>query len=121
MKGFSPRADIQANTFWRLLMPAWPAYLLLFASIPLLVPTLARRLGDRVRPAEPDGRRSRWIAVAAVVTVRRSRRSRSPCRRRSSRRRPSAVVQDFEGGNILTPVDDAVALRVERDGGPGNG
>ena len=49
VKGFSPRADIQANTFWRLLMPAWPAYLLLFASIPLLVPTLARRLGDRVR------------------------------------------------------------------------
>ena len=50
VKGFSTRADIQANTFWRLLMPAWPAYLLLFASIPLLVPTLARRLGDRVRP-----------------------------------------------------------------------
>ena len=50
VKGFSPRADIQANTFWRLLMPAWPAYLLLFASIPLLIPTLARRLGERVQP-----------------------------------------------------------------------
>ena len=46
VKGFSPRADIQANSFWRLLMPAWPAYLLLFAAIPLLVPTLARRLGE---------------------------------------------------------------------------
>ncbi len=45
VKGFSPRADIQANSFWRLLMPAWPAYLLLFAAIPLLVPTLAHRLG----------------------------------------------------------------------------
>ena len=50
VKGFSPRADIQANTFWRLLMPAWPAYLLLFAAIPLLVPTFARRLGGRLEP-----------------------------------------------------------------------
>ena len=50
VKGFSPRADIQSNSFWRLLMPAWPAYLLLFAAIPLLVPTLARRLGERLRP-----------------------------------------------------------------------
>ena len=49
VKGFSPRATIESGSFWRLLMPAWPAYLLLFASIPLLVPTLARRLGDRLR------------------------------------------------------------------------
>ena len=47
VKGFSTAGDIEANTFWRLLMPAWPAYLLLVASIPLLVPTLARRLGER--------------------------------------------------------------------------
>ena len=53
VKGFSDRASIEANTFWRLLMPAWPAYLLLFASIPLLVPTLRaapRRQARRTRP-----------------------------------------------------------------------
>ena len=61
VKGFSTRADIQANTFWRLLMPAWPAYLLLFASIPLLVPTLARRLGD----ACGRSRRNRWRRVGS--------------------------------------------------------
>ena len=70
VKGFSPRADIQANTFWRLLMPAWPAYLLLFASIPLLVPTLARRLGERRAAAADVGRSPpRWLVVAAVLTV----------------------------------------------------
>ena len=31
-----------------------------------------------------------------------------------------AVVQDFEGGNILTPIDDAVELRAHRRR-PGNG
>jgi hypothetical protein len=69
VKGFSTRADIQANTFWRLLMPAWPAYLLLFASIPLLVPTLARRLGDRVRPPTTSPVDRRWLVVAAVLTL----------------------------------------------------
>ena len=68
VKGFSPRASIEANTFWRLLMPAWPAYLLLFASIPLLVPTLARRLGRRVQPSASSRTIAvRWIVVAAVL------------------------------------------------------
>ena len=58
VKGFSERATIESGSFWRLLMPAWPAYLLLFAAIPLLVPTLARRLGDRVKPATSASRRS---------------------------------------------------------------
>ena len=58
---------------WRLLMPAWPAYLLLAASIPLLVPTLARRLGPRVE-AVPATRAGAWplrigIAVLAVAPL----------------------------------------------------
>ena len=41
------------------LMPAFPAFLLLVAAIPLLVPGLFRRLGDRIAPvvAPPLGRR----------------------------------------------------------------
>ena len=115
VKGFSPRADIQANTFWRLLMPAWPAYLLLFASIPLLVPTLARRLGDRVQPATTTSVRTRWIAVAAVATVAFPGLAiavSTPLGKTETK----TVVQDFESGNILTPVDDALSLDVQAEG-----
>jgi hypothetical protein len=113
VKGFSTRADIQANTFWRLLMPAWPAYLLLFASIPLLVPTLARRLGDRVQPVSGSRVAPRWLVVTAVLSVgipliaiAVSTPVEPP--------RTKTVVQDFESGNILTPVDDLLDLRVGR-------
>lgn len=115
VKGFSPRADIQANTFWRLLMPAWPAYLLLFASIPLLIPTLARKLGDRVRPAtssSPIG--WRWIGVAGALTVvlpAVAIAASSPMTRPTP-----AIIQDFTGGNILTPVDDGIEATVRREG-----
>jgi hypothetical protein len=112
VKGFSPRADIQANTFWRLLMPAWPAYLLLFASIPLLVPTLARRLGDRLRA--PATRPLRWPAVAvaallivlvpAAVTF-----AATPVDDPAN-----AVYQDDQGNTILTAVDRDIDVSVER-------
>jgi hypothetical protein len=114
VKGFSVRADIQANTFWRLLMPAWPAYLILLASIPLLVPTLARRLGERIRPpvTTPVGRRA--LAVAAVLTVAvpavaiaASSPSTGPER---------AVMQDDAGNFVLTAVDDGVELGATRAG-----
>jgi hypothetical protein len=36
----------------RVLLPALPAYVLLAAALPLLVPTLATRLGPRARPVE---------------------------------------------------------------------
>lgn len=105
VKGFSPRADIQANTFWRLLMPAWPAYLLLFASIPLLAPTLARRLGERLRPPVPPPLDRRWLLLPAVVTLVLPAAAialSSPLEPPPTR----ALVQDFaEGSNILTPVD----------------
>ena len=89
VKGFSPRATIESGSFWRLLMPAWPAYLLLFASIPLLVPTLARRLGApdarrprRARGAPLDRRRRRPdLLVPAARDRRRRHRSKGPAAR----------------------------------------
>lgn len=48
----SARADaavLDASLF-RLLLPGFPAFVLLFAAVPLLVPTLAARLGDSARP-----------------------------------------------------------------------
>jgi hypothetical protein len=117
VKGFSPLASIESGSFWRLLMPAWPAYLLLFASIPLLVPTLARRLGDRVLPPPTASIAPRWIAVAAVVLVLLPALAivvSSPLGRTEAQRQ--TVVQDFESGNILTPVDVGVRLAVRQEG-----
>jgi len=112
VKGFSTRADIQANTFWRLLMPAWPAYLLLFASIPLLVPTLARRLGNRLRAPSLSPVAWRWIVVAAVLTVvvpAAAIAASSPVAGPED-----AVFQDDAGNFILTPIDEGVELQVAR-------
>ena len=112
VKGFSPRADIQANSFWRLLMPAWPAYLLLFAAIPLLVPTLARRLGDRLRaPSSPSVAR-RWVVVVAVLTVLVPAAGIAASSPLDGPR--LALTQDDAGNFILTSVDESVELRVER-------
>jgi hypothetical protein len=115
VKGFSDRATIESGSFWRLLMPAWPAYLLLFASIPLLVPTLARRLGDRVTPASSKSVAPRWVAVAAVVTVLIPAVAIALSTPLGQTQQQS-VVQDFESGNILTPVDDRVQLDVQSAG-----
>nr|MBA2742486.1 hypothetical protein [Actinomycetota bacterium] len=114
VKGFSTRASIEANTFWRLLMPAWPAYLLLFASIPLLVPTLARRLGERLRPPAARAVSRRAVIAAFMLTlaipavaIAASSPTDSPER---------AVYQDDVGNFILTAVDDGVELSVRRAG-----
>jgi hypothetical protein len=115
VKGFSPRADIQANTFWRLLMPAWPAYLLLFAAIPLLVPTFARRLGGRLEPPAPSRIRPRWIVIVAVVTVlvpAVATAASSPIEPPA----PPALVQLVGTATILTPVDESIELAVEKGG-----
>ena len=112
-EGLLDRATIESGSFWRLLMPAWPAYLLLVASIPLLVPTLARRLGDRVQPPASSNVSLRWIGVVAVVTVAIPAvaiAASTPLELSQTK----TVVQDFPSGNILTPVDDGVELRVER-------
>ena len=116
VKGFSPRADIQANTFWRLLLPAWPAYLILFASIPLLVPTSTRRLAWRMKPPEGPPTRIRWVVIATTLTallpavvIASSTRLTPPD--------PPAIVQFFESGTILTPVDESIRLVAREDSG----
>ena len=50
------------------LLPALPAYVLLAAAIPLLVPTLSVRLGSRLDPLSPGARPGRRaLAIAAIV------------------------------------------------------
>jgi hypothetical protein len=115
VKGFSDRADIQANTFWRLLMPAWPAYLLLFASIPLLVPRLAARLGRRLETPAHSRIAPRWVVVAVVVTLvvpalatAASSQLQPPS--------PPALVQDLGSSTILTPIDPGISVEAAPEG-----
>ena len=51
------------------LVPGWPAYALLVAAIPALVPTLVRRLGDRVEDDPPTGGVSRAAGAALLVPI----------------------------------------------------
>ena len=46
-----PGIGLEEGALFRVLLPAFPAYVLLAASVPLLVPTLAARLGALARPA----------------------------------------------------------------------
>ena len=68
VKGSSPVSSLEAGSFWRLVMPALPAYAILFAAIPLLVPTLPRRLGARIA-ARPGRRPGRRLALALIVLL----------------------------------------------------
>jgi Dolichyl-phosphate-mannose-protein mannosyltransferase len=72
VKGTSENANIEDASFFRLLMPSFPAFLLLLASIPLLMPTFSwtRRLLPEPVPALPrraPGRRLLAVAVALLV------------------------------------------------------
>ena len=65
IKGTSGSTGVQNATFWRLLMPAWPAYLLLAVSLPLLVPGVARALKRHV----PVPRTLAWRSVPVVAAA----------------------------------------------------
>jgi hypothetical protein len=47
VKGSSPAVTVESGSFWRLMLPAFPAYFLLLASIPLLIPVAGRELAER--------------------------------------------------------------------------
>jgi hypothetical protein len=111
VKGSSDVASIEAGSFWRLVMPAMPAYVMLVAALPLLVPTLPQRLGARIAPS--PGRRPGLrlvVAVAAVLVAVPAAFVLSA----SPQRGPDLA---FEVDEILVPVDgDTVQLRTRRVG-----
>jgi hypothetical protein len=71
LKGTDDKANIEDASFFRLLMPSFPAFLLLLASIPLLIPTFSWT--RRVLPDPPPALRTRPLGrrllVAAVVLL----------------------------------------------------
>lgn len=68
VKGGAPQASVDTGSFFRLLMPAFPAFFILAASLPLLVPTLGSRFVPFAAGAF-DGRWTRVGIVAATVAV----------------------------------------------------
>jgi hypothetical protein len=71
IKGTDDKANIEDASFFRLLMPSFPAFLLLLASIPLLVPAFSwtRRVLPVPVPALPSRRPARRVVLAAAGVV----------------------------------------------------
>jgi hypothetical protein len=71
IKGSSAVSSIENASFWRIVMPSLPAYVLLAAATPLLVPTLPRRIAPVLRPPPVTrGIRLRTaIGAAALVSL----------------------------------------------------
>jgi hypothetical protein len=72
IKGTDDQANIDDASFFRLMMPSFPAFLLLLASIPLLVPAFSwsRRVFPMPVPPLPSRRPGRrGLAVAGAVLV----------------------------------------------------
>jgi hypothetical protein len=71
LKGASDGASMSSGSFFRLLMPAFPAYFLLMAAIPLLVPTVGPRIAEayRVRRRRLEWRSWPVLAVAVALGV----------------------------------------------------
>jgi len=67
IKGSSSVASIERGDFWRLVMPAFPAFVVLLAFLPLLVPGVASRLGDRITPVAGPAVGRRTLVAGAVV------------------------------------------------------
>ena len=107
VKGTTPLSTVSSGSFFRFLMPGFPAYFLLGVSILLLVPTLGASSPRRGRSSRP-----RALGPQARDRPRRScsRCCRSPWSRSSGRSAlpPKAVVVD----EILTPVDEEIDVDV---------
>ncbi len=71
VKGTTPLSTVDSGSFFRLLMPAFPAFLLLAVAVPLLVPTFGRRLAERfaVVPAPAPKRGAVFFAALVVLTA----------------------------------------------------
>jgi hypothetical protein len=69
LKGSSDGASMASGSFFRLLMPAFPAFFLLAAAIPLLVPTFGPRIVAAYRPARRLLEWRSWPVVTAAVVL----------------------------------------------------
>ncbi len=70
VKGASSNSRVEDASFFRLMMPSFPAFVLLLASVPLLVPRLGETIAARFPPSAGTGwRLNRAIVVCACAFV----------------------------------------------------
>jgi hypothetical protein len=67
LKGSSDDASVDSGSFFRFLLPAIPAFLLLAASLPLLIPKYGAELARRTTLPKPRVVGRRALGTAAVV------------------------------------------------------
>lgn len=103
VKGSAPQSTVDSGSFFRLLMPAWPAYLLLVAAVPLWLPGLRERL---VEPALRGGSPSWRGAAAAGVLLGLVPLLWIAASGTSGNRR-----QAVQSGGILSPVSNDLGAR----------
>jgi len=109
-KGTPAQSTVESGSFFRLLIPAYPAYFLLAAAIPLLVPGVVRRIPERV-VARPSPVSRRVLAAGGVVFVALPLLA-IAVPRPLSREAPDAITID----SILTPVEESIEVEVSADG-----
>jgi hypothetical protein len=100
-------ASIDDASFWRIVMPAFPAYVLLVAAIVLAFP------GVRVRPVEPPARDFRKaLAVAVVVFAVLPLGAVAAIRRLHDQGQEAIQLE-----NTFIPVSSAVGVQARASGG----
>jgi hypothetical protein len=108
IKGSGADASVESGSFFRFLMPAFPAFLLMLAFIPTLVPTVLRRLHADPPAGPPVSRRALIAAVVLLAAV--------PAVwvtfARPIEQDESAVLVN----GILTPVDRVLLPTIEPEG-----
>lgn len=110
VKGTYELSTIASGSIFRILMPAFPAYFVLAAAVPLLVPVAGPRLADRfaAAPARPLRHGHAAVAAAAVVLVL------VPLALvAGAQRAPEERTALGHGQNLLLPVDGTLALSLE--------
>ena len=110
-KGTAPQATVDSGSLFRLLMPAYPAYFLLFVSLPLLIPGVVRRIKAGALPTSPRPIARRILVAVAVLFVAAPLVAIAAAQPLSAQD-PEAVTIN----SILTPVDDAIDVTVTPDG-----
>lgn len=69
VKGGYTSAGIEDGSLFRIMMPAYPAFLLLLASVPLLLPHAPRALREYTQTFRRPAVRTRWALLGVTILV----------------------------------------------------
>ena len=110
VKGTTQLSTVASGSFFRFLMPGFPAYFLLAASTLLLVPTLGRRVATRWpdTASRPVGRRPVVVLAVTLAFV--------PLLVGTLVHPIETPAHAIAVDTILTPVDDRIKVSVAAEG-----